>query len=115
MLQASLHGRCCCQGSESLELPWLLLLSSPDDHHSGGVRGGQQAFVAVEAHIQDRPAVALQLVNNGLSVALNVEKVDAHILTACDNTGSLSEGHERTEDAVQWLGSVLNGETPLQQ
>lgn len=98
MIQASLHGRCCCQGSESLELPWLLLLSSPDDHHSGGVRGGQQAFVAVEAHVQDRPAVALQLVNDGLSVAFNVEKVDTCILTASD--------YKRERAGFTYLGFV---------
>lgn len=70
--------------AKARELPGLFLLPSPDDHHSGGVRGGQQAFVTVEAHIQDGHAVTLQLVNDGLSVALDVEKVDTCVLAASD-------------------------------
>lgn len=82
MIQVSPHVRCCCQGSESLELLWLLLLSSPDDHHSSGVGRGQKAFIAVKADVQHGPAVALQLVNDSLSVALNIKKVDTSVLAA---------------------------------
>lgn len=59
-----------------------LLLSPPNDDHAGGVGGRQQALVAVEADVQHRPAVTLQLVDDGLGVALHVEEVDAGVLAA---------------------------------
>lgn len=60
----------------------LLLLASPDDDHAGGIGGGQQALVTVEADVEHGAAVALQLVYDGLSVALHVKEVNARVLAA---------------------------------
>lgn len=59
-----------------------LLLPPPDDDHARGVGGRQQTLVAVEADIQHRPPVTLQLVHYGLGVPLHVEEVDAAVLAA---------------------------------
>lgn len=59
-----------------------LLLSPPHDDHAGGVGRRQQALVAVEADVQHGAAVTLQLVDDGLGVALHVEEVDAGVLAA---------------------------------
>lgn len=61
----------------------LLLLSSPDDDHATGVAGGQQTLVAVEADVEHRCTVALQLVHSSLGRPLHVKEVNTHILTAC--------------------------------
>lgn len=58
------------------------LLSPPDDDHAGGVGGRQQTLVTVEARVQHRAAVTLQLVDDGLGVAFDVEEVDATVLAA---------------------------------
>lgn len=58
-----------------------LLLPPPDDDHAGGIGRSQQALVTVEAHVQNRTPVTLQLVNYGLGVALHVKEVDAAVLT----------------------------------
>ena len=59
-----------------------LLFPPPDDDHAGGVGRRQQALVAVEADVQHRAAVPLQLVHDGLGVALHVEEVHTGVLAA---------------------------------
>lgn len=65
----------------------LLLLPPPDNDHAVGVTGSQQALVAVEADIQYRSTVALQLVDGGLGCPFHVKEVHAHVLTACHCPG----------------------------
>lgn len=60
----------------------LLLLPPPDNDHATGITGSQQALIAVEAHVQHRGAVALQLVDCSLGCTLHVKEVYAHILAA---------------------------------
>ena len=60
----------------------LLLLTPPNDDHACGVSGGQQTLITVEADVEHRPSMALQLVHYGLGVALHVKEVHAGILTA---------------------------------
>ena len=58
---------------------WSLLFPPPDDDHAGGVGRRQQTLVAVEADVQHRAAVALQLVYDGLGVALHSDVSDFYI------------------------------------
>lgn len=58
--------------------------------------------------------MTLQLVYYRLGVALDIEEVDAAILAASHHTGPLSERHEGAEDAMNELGSMLDGEASLQ-
>lgn len=80
---------CCCL------LSFLLLLASPDDDHAGGVGGGKQRLVAVEADVQHRATVALQLVDDGLGVTLHVKEVHARVLAArhCMEDTQLNVGY----------------------
>lgn len=60
----------------------LLLLPPPDDDHATGVAGSQQALITVEADVQHRCAVALQLVDSGLGCSLHIKEVHTHVLAA---------------------------------
>lgn len=60
----------------------LLLLPPPDDDHATGVTGSQQALITVEADIQHRCTVALQLVDGSLGCPLHIEEMHAHVLAA---------------------------------
>ena len=64
-----------------------LLLAPPDDHHAGGVGGRQETLVAVEADVEHRAAVTLQLVHDRLRVSLHVEEVNAGVLAAGHSEG----------------------------
>lgn len=60
----------------------LLLLPPPYDDHAASVTGSQEALITVEADVQHRGAVALQLVDCSLGCPLHIKEVYAHILAA---------------------------------
>lgn len=72
---------CVCVVDGSL-FGYSFLLSPPYDDHAGAVGRRQQTLVAVETHVQHRPPVTLQLVDDGLGVAFDVKEVDTGILAA---------------------------------
>ena len=78
------RGRSVLQCVEALarRATWSLLFPPPDDDHASGVGRRQQTLVAVEADVQHRAAVALQLVYDGLGVALHVKEVHTGVLAA---------------------------------
>ena len=78
------RGRSVLQCVEALArwAAWSLLFPPPDDDHSGGVGRCQQTLVAVEADVEHWAAVALQLVHDGLGVALHVKEVHTGVLAA---------------------------------
>ncbi|KAF3861005.1 hypothetical protein F7725_001260, partial [Dissostichus mawsoni] len=61
-----------------------LLLTPPDDHHAGGVGGRQQTLVAVEADVEHRAAVTLQLVHDRLRPLSEGHEGQKMLWTCCE-------------------------------
>lgn len=83
----------------------LLLLPPPDDDHAAGVTGSQQALVAVEADVQHRCAVALQLVDSSLGCPLHIKEVHTHVLAArhCPDERDRLLGGVAGGNGVPWV------------
>lgn len=83
----------------------LLLLPPPDDDHAAGITGSQQALVTVEADIQHRGAMALQLVDSGLGCPLHIKEVHTHVLAArhCPGERERPSGGVTEDSRVLWV------------